>query len=59
MRTVRAILLSIVATLALASSIAATADAKERPTRAATTVASDDGSGYEQTDPTDPFVPPQ
>ncbi len=58
MRTARAILLAIVATLALAGGIASTADAKDRPTKAATTVTGGDGSGYDTTDPGDPGLPP-
>ncbi len=59
MRTVRAILLAIVATLALAGGIASTADANERPTRAATTVGGGSGAGYVQAaDAEDPGFPP-
>jgi len=58
MRSARAILLAIVATLALAGSIASTADAKDRPNRAATTVVTDDGSTSDLLDPSDPLIPP-
>ena len=58
MRIVRAILLAIVATLALAGGITSTADAKDRPTRAATTVGGGSGGDYEQVDAEDPGFPP-
>jgi len=59
MRTARAVLLAIVATLALAGGIASTADARTRPVKAAVTVIVD-GSGGDsgQVDAGDPQVPP-
>ncbi len=59
MRTVRAVVLAIVATLALAGGIASTADAGTRPVKAAPTgIVDGSGNGYEQVDPSDPLVPP-
>lgn len=58
MRTARAVLLAIVATLALAGSIASTADARGGPNKNATTNPGGGGGEYGQTDPGDPGLPP-
>jgi hypothetical protein len=58
MRTVRAVLLAIIATLALAGGIASTADARGGPNRAPSTVAGGGASGYDEIDPGDPGLPP-
>ncbi len=59
MRTVRAALLAIIATLALAGGIASTADAGTGPDKAATTIDNDGAGGsYDQVDPGDPGLPP-
>jgi hypothetical protein len=58
MRTVRAVLLAIVATLALAGGFASTADAGGGPHRSALTYVGGSGGSYGQLDPGDPGLPP-
>ena len=59
MRTVRAVLLAIIATLALAGGFASTADANGGPLKAhPTTVDGGDGWGSDELDPGDPGLPP-
>ena len=59
MRTVRAVLLAIIATLALAGGIASTADARTGPHKAATTIDNGGAGGsYDEQDPGDPGLPP-
>jgi len=58
MRTVRAILLVIVATLALAGGIASTADAQSGPHNGAPANVGGAAGGYDSQDPGDPGLPP-
>ena len=58
MRTVRAVLLAIVATLALAGGIASTADARSGPHKAAPTTVGGPSGSYDEQDPGDPGLPP-
>jgi len=58
MRTVRTLLLAIIATLALAGGIASTADARGGPHKAASTGVDGPGGSYDEQDPGDPGLPP-
>ena len=59
MRTLRAVLLAIIATLALAGGFASTADAHGGPPKASSTVVNGgDGTDSDQLDPGDPGLPP-
>ena len=58
MRTVRAVLLAIVATLALAGSLASTAYADTGPHRSAPAAVGGPNDGYGLIDPGDPGLPP-
>ena len=58
MRTARAILLAIVATLALAGGFASTADANGGPHKGAPSTVGGGANGYDQLDPGDPGLPP-
>ncbi len=58
MRTVRAVLLAIVVTLALAGGLASTADAGGGPHRTSTIVVGGGDPSTESADPGDPGLPP-